>query len=361
MRAGIANPNHEPTPSLTIQWCQQEVFEEDWIRFLFSGWHLVEKRTPSLDRVEENSLLVLSSNVHPLDRLDPGFLRKISSLNGVGLFHLSDEWFCGGYEVYRHFSFVLRNYQAQIFKHPGIRVVPLGWTKGTAQKAEVNPSSQRRWIWTFAGNSNWTRNKMIEQIVHVVPHQVRLGQPGICSRLSREEYLNWLRESAFCPCPMGNVVLETFRLYEALEAGCIPIVEHRLGFDYFRSLLGDHPLPSVRNWKEGASLMKSLASDRCSLDHFQSEIRRWWSCYKARLQEEVKDFVLRGLAGQWRQSLSKEWYFRSGPAYELSRRLELLRHHSPRAALERIFRELRERGPTILWRGGPKFKEKNDP
>ncbi len=359
MQTGIAEERKESTPSLTLLWCQTGVFEEEWIRFLFSGWNLAERRIPDLDPLEENSLLVLSSNAHPLDRLDRAFLRKVSSLNRIGLFHLSDEWFCGGYEVYRHFRFILRNYHARLFAHPGICVVPLGWTNGTKKKEEADLASRRRSIWTFAGNRNWVRHQMVAELARLVPNRVQLSQPGGCPSLPREEYVSWLRDAAFCPCPMGNVVLETFRVYEALEAGCIPIVEHRFGFDYFRSLLGENPLPSVRSWREGASFMQRLASDPGSLDACQGEIRQWWRFYKAKLQREVGEFVFRGLAGEWKQSLAEEWRFRSGLAHDMRRRWELLRHHSLGAALERAKRGVRERGLSILWRGGPRFKEKN--
>ncbi|QSR85446.1 exostosin family protein [Methylacidimicrobium sp. B4] len=360
MQTRMAKERNEAPPSLTLLWCQTGVLEEEWIRFLFSGWRLTERRIPDLDPLEENSLLVLSSNVHPLDRLDPAFLRKVSSLPRIGLFHLSDEWFCGGYEAYRHFRFILRNYHARLFAHPGICVVPLGWTNGTQEKEEADPASRRRSIWTFAGNRNWARHQMVAELVHVVPNQVRLSQPGGSPPLSREEYLSWLRDAAFCPCPMGNVVLETFRVYEALEAGCIPIVEHRFAFDYFRSLLGENPLPSVRSWGEGASYMRRLASDPASLDASQREIRQWWRFYKAKLQREVGEFVLRGLAGEWERSLVERWRFRSGLGHDVRRRVELLRHHSLGAALDRANRGVRERGLSILWRGGPRFKEKGE-
>lgn len=53
-------------------------------------------------------------------------------------------------------------------------------------------------------------------------------------------------DSIFSPCPQGNVLLETPRVYEALQCGSIPIVERRLTLDYYKQLLGPHPLPTVR-------------------------------------------------------------------------------------------------------------------
>ncbi len=352
--------NQESRPALTIFWLQPEIAEEEWIRFLFSGWDLAERRVVDLHRVEENSLLVLSSNAHPLDRLDPAFLKRISSFSRIGLFHVSDEWFCGGYEAYRNFNFVLRNYHARFFSHPGIRTVPLGWTNGIGKGEEAALASQRRTVWTFAGNRNWVRHQMVGELLHVTPNRVRLCQPGGLLPVCREEYLGWLRDAAFCPCPMGNVVLETFRLYEALEAGCIPLVERRRGFDYFRLLFGENPLPSVRNWREGARYMQRLLCDPEVLDARQRKIGEWWQSYKSKLQSELRYFVLRGFAGEWKELLQRDWRFRSGTLHDLRRRLELLRHHTLGAALMRIRDGVRKRGPSILWRGGPRFKENHE-
>jgi hypothetical protein len=262
--------------------------------------------------------------------------------------------------VYRNFTFVLRNYHARFFSHPGIRTLPLGWTNGSGKREEAALASQRRTVWTFAGNRNWVRHQMVEELLRITPNCVRLCQSGRLLPVCREEYLGWLRDAAFCPCPMENVVLETFRLYEALEAGCIPLVERRRGFDYFRLLLGENPLPSVMNWREGARSMQRLLCDRQVLDAHQQKIGEWWQSYKRKLQSELKDFILRGFAGEWNESLQRDWCFRSGIRHDLRRRLELLRHHTLGAALVRIREGVRKRGPSILWRGGPRFKENQE-
>jgi hypothetical protein len=46
-------------------------------------------------------------------------------VRGKGLFHLADEWFTGGYQMYTKFDFVLRNYHTPIFENHGIMTLPL--------------------------------------------------------------------------------------------------------------------------------------------------------------------------------------------------------------------------------------------
>ena len=46
---------------------------------------------------------------------------------------------------------------------------------------------------------------------------VRKGE----SLLSRERYVEVMTHSAFAPAPMGNVVIETWRFWEALEYGAM--------------------------------------------------------------------------------------------------------------------------------------------
>ena len=48
-----------------------------------------------------------------------------------------------------------------------------------------------------------------------------------------------LHDSVFCPAPTGYQSPETFRLYEALDSGCIPLVDG--GQAYFENLFSGLP------------------------------------------------------------------------------------------------------------------------
>ena len=112
--------------------------------------------------------------------------------------------------------------------------------------------------------------------------------------LSIDAYRTLLDETVVVPCAGGWSNLETFRVYEALEAGCIPIVEKRPGFDYFTALLGPHPMPTVMTWTEGAELVKRLKSAG-ELESQRRACAAWWRARKPALAESTSQFVRQAL------------------------------------------------------------------
>ena len=77
-----------------------------------------------------------------------------------------------------------------------------------------------------------------------------------------EAYTSSLAQTRFVPCPPGNNP-ETFRHYEALEAGCIPLIltstphSDFLQSEYWR----DYPGPLFSTWTEAAAFVRN-SSDR---------------------------------------------------------------------------------------------------
>ena len=72
--------------------------------------------------------------------------------------------------------------------------------------------------------------------------------------MDTEDYYKILNNSIFAPIPHGYFHPETYRLYEALEVGCIPIIENP--FNFFDNFLTNNPLPSVNSWEESSTIIK---------------------------------------------------------------------------------------------------------
>ena len=131
-------------------------------------------------------------------------------------------------------------------------------------------------------------------------------------------------------------MLKTFRLYECLEMGCIPIVERRPWIPYYDLLMPGHPLPAFTSWYSARGCVQSLSKDKSRLADCQNTISGWWRAYKMRLQDEVEFFNSLGLQGAFRTSLMTNWHCRTGIKHQAWRMVELLKHASYASLQERI-------------------------
>src|SRR5215467_13259998 len=252
----------------------QSLAEADWIHWLFSKFEVEDHITPGWDLFRGNSIYIVSG---PLARLPSRFLEGIKGVQRKGLFHLSDESFVGGYDIYAAFDFVLRNYYSSIFQNAGIRTVPLGFTNEMMGLYPTPPANEWRFLWSFAGFKRAARLDMFEHFKSLQPYQCyffgdKVGQPW----LNRTQFRALLSNSVFSPCPMGNTVLESFRIYESLEMQCIPILERRRWMPYYDCLMPGHPLLTFLSWREARQFVQAVSRDGPRMVAYQQEIAEWW-------------------------------------------------------------------------------------
>jgi hypothetical protein len=199
------------------------------------------------------------------------------------LIHFLDENFEGRYqEIYRNFRGVFRCHWSNAFNEKYVRKMPIGYSLGMGRAGRATErASQRKYLWSFSGQlTKSTRPDMAKALLPLKPYFLSSGD-DVSSlkflngadyqqvRFSRAEFFNLMSASTFSPCPMGNVQLECFRPYEALESGSIPIVEKRLTMGYYRELLGQHPLPIVRSWAEARHFIEGMRQRPAEMNALQ--------------------------------------------------------------------------------------------
>lgn len=326
--------SNEKKPSLRLVWMCNGLAEREWLEYLLSDFqveHVVPERYPI--QLTDRTIYVVSTNTIPLSEL-PRHLQDLQAptrpATGVGLVHLSDEWYGQDYSYYSRFDFVLRNHFSKSLQKPGILQFPLGLTRVTPVSHPIVPQTSRRHTWSFCGNRVASRFEMLSVFSNVAPAYVLpQGQ-----RIPRPEFQEVLLQSKFVPCPMGNVMLETWRAYEALEAGCIPLLERRTTMDYYRNLLGDHPIPTFSSWREARRFVLQQLQAPADLDRRQAELLQWWRGAKENWRNRVAEFAHGGLWGHYRKELAN-FAFLPNPTRRLWQYSELARHHSSRALLRR--------------------------
>ena len=92
-----------------------------------------------------------------------------------------------------------------------------------------------------------------------------------------------LSKTEFVPCPNGFFHPETYRLYEALECGCIPIVEN--AFKYYDRVCPDNPFIKVDKWEEAKIVVNSW--NKIKIKNKSEECSVWWDKKK----KEIQDFI----------------------------------------------------------------------
>lgn len=86
--------------------------------------------------------------------------------------------------------------------------------------------------------------------------------------------------------------VEQFRIYEAIEAGAIPVLSHDEGFlrEHMPPEYLSSPMLLLERWEDLVDAMVKLSASPEALDQRQKELRTWYDDYmrgRARRIEEV--------------------------------------------------------------------------
>jgi len=186
----------------------------------------------------------------------------------------------------------------------GWRALPIGFRAGTVGQAA---GLRDGWLWheraifaTFAGQVTHARREQALAALAALPDTVRVRvapTDRFAAGLGWDDYLTTLGQARWAPCPSGPVCLETFRMWEALEMGAVPIVDLLTpgtqdpagGHDYWRRVLGKgHPLLLVDEW--GAGLDWVGRYDRGFNDRLMAvRTEAWWQEFKRGLARDLCD------------------------------------------------------------------------
>jgi hypothetical protein len=287
---------------------------------------------------------------------DPEYYKKFHGKNAF-LVHLGDEFLELGADRYVHFRGVFRNIWSSVFNPRHVMVLPLGYyNKGTG--AIAVPASDRRYAWSFVGEgAKVSRPDMVRAMSPIEPHMCFSSTPirGLTffshsptgrKKVSKQDFVQLLRQSAFAPSPMGNATLESCRVYDALETGAIPIIEKRWTLDYFKDLLGDHPLPTITSWNQAHDLVVRLLKDPVKLDELQQACIQWWKSYQSALIGRIEKFLEeRSVAKDELVPLQSRL-----PQLAFWQYAELLRHHNMPALGRRVVTQLTRATQQRKWR-----------
>lgn len=278
-----------------IEW--NKLYEHSWLHELFGRPKIVELQKVKLNEkppVEKPILLVQKGHFENYHNL---FSFYESSGIQYYVLHLSDEHGNDDISFYDNSNClgVIRNY-IRSGLNSKVKVIPLGY-HFTVREGVDNPFERtpqlpfRSNLWCFFG-TNWNnRQSIVDLLKPIGKNTYKLYDSwNDPANLGREEYCAALLDSVFVPC-MGGQNPETFRLYEALECGCIPIlINDDTSANYFTYINEYLPFLNVNSWAQVPGLMTQLFNDKQSLETYRFMLLNNYRQLKENLKKDLQRY-----------------------------------------------------------------------
>ena len=181
---------------------------------------------------------------------------------------------------------------------PGDRYMGFGPPPDTAELLAScsRPDDDRPFDWFFAGQVNHKRRRQCVHTLGSLPGGKMVTTPGFTQGLPRGEYLALMAGSKVVPCPSGPQTPDSFRLWEALEAGCVPVADTVCpaypATNYWQLMLNrdDVPFPTIGDWDQLPALLGGLLA---GWPGNANRIQAWWQQYRhqqaTRIVSDISD------------------------------------------------------------------------
>lgn len=229
---------------------------------LFSGdlWHAVGKadyrHLKTLDGITDGAIIVFPARaqVDYVDRLNA----DIKKLRWVIIMVTGDEEASFPFDKLKHPNMKLWVMSPRrLPRYEGVRFLGTGYppqAKEHLAAAQINAYT-RGYDWMFAGQiTHERRRQMAAKLLEMQQRDDMYGEylpsEGFTQGVEPLDYYAIMAASKIAICPSGPQTPDSFRLFEALEAGCIPIADTRIpsdmpndqfGDDYWTWFFGEEP------------------------------------------------------------------------------------------------------------------------
>ena len=241
----------------------------------------------SIEEIESEDILIIVDSSIETKEIFYNKLKLLSSK--IFLIHLGDE--TGSYDlspIYNNCDYVWRTFcLAKYFNNNRVSCLPLGYKSGTF--FTKNKLDKEKYKWAFIGTPHRSSR-------HDILFQFSNIKPSFCHKTNKfnnkiievDRMSEILSSTEFIPCPNGFFHPETYRLYEALECECIPIVEN--AFKYYDRLFPNNPFIKIDKWKDAKAIVQGWDEDQ--IKKTREECKVWWSEQKNNIQDFIKNKII---------------------------------------------------------------------
>lgn len=287
--------NHDEV-SLHDQW------DSGLFKLMFDGrlWeHFVDfEHRDAVDwrRTRDSAIFMLPARHHTSDEDVAWINQQIGSVEHCVLMLIGDEEATFPWREIRHPDLTFWVMMPHPVRHADLVgsavFVGNGFREDTLDLLADVPYGDRPHWWAFAGQVTHARRKQaangLQKAMAAVPGILEPSR-SFTAGLPRADYLALLANTRLAPCPGGPVTPDTFRFYEALQAGCAPLADatdgHESILGYWDFVYGDDfPFPIVNDWQGVGGILEDEAP-RWPLN--ANVAAAWWEQQKRRLTKTL--------------------------------------------------------------------------
>lgn len=180
------------------------------------------------------------------------------------------------------------------------RVIPIGAPPGARDLIEEFFGDDRENAVTFMGqDTHPRRHELMEVLKGMGCDPRRYGDIGWCATtgfsqgMPRRDYMFALTNTRIAPCPSGPHSLDSFRLYEAIAAGALPVIEYQTPHgdegEFWLKLFGAScPLAMVQTWRDLPQFVEYYQEHPEFWIAERDKVQDWWRSYRAGLTLDFK-------------------------------------------------------------------------
>lgn len=143
--------------------------------------------------------------------------------------------------------------------------------------------------WFFSGQiTHIRRNLMATQLLRM-QNGTFMPTSGFAQGLSHDLYYQHIAHSKVVPCPSGPATVDTFRVYEALELGAVPIADSETPIEKWNNFWNwlfdeEPPFPIISNYDDLPGYVEDCVNQYPQLNN---KVQAFWLRYKTMLVKRL--------------------------------------------------------------------------
>ena len=156
--------------------------------------------------------------------------------------------------------------------------------------------------WFFGGDYKTGRVEALKAFIKIPDGKYVLTKQGFLEdsmktdALKTPEYFEIMSRARFVPCPVGWVNIDTVRVYEALDAGSIPVMIHNLSNldkdpNYWKYIFNNNEIPCILSNKWDFAVEKCLSIiDSGDYDKLNDKYSNYWKNLNTNWRLQILSF-----------------------------------------------------------------------